>query len=292
MQKNDSTKQATPSKEQPNPRPNHNQSRPSNDEQSKKVHQKRELNMDTKPTPSSDLKSRLDYSTRVPTVFDDFINDEILENNRDRNYQRQNSAGQNRSHQQHSNQYPHQAQNQHHRRNQNLEKKFDRPFDKNEKCDIVITTNFQSATRQVSLNQPNTFNTPRQYAQNFNNTNTNTWQQNTERRSNQNRQETYQQYAQSNQRGGGNQRRNFNPQPQYQQHQQPAYDDNNFRQYMPYVDNAADLGNYAEGGDFSHVRTQTFNNRNFGNFDENAYASGSGTHKHHARPNYPRTNQN
>ena len=76
--------------------------------------------------PKSDLKSRLDFSTRVPTIFDE-LPEESFANNK--NYQRSN----------------------------NNNRKPDRNFAKNEekqhRDNIEITTSSSSSSRQVSINQ-------------------------------------------------------------------------------------------------------------------------------------------
>ncbi|CAF0817867.1 unnamed protein product [Brachionus calyciflorus] len=222
-------------KEHKTPRTNQAPRQSKDDSNKKQNYPKRDLNMDA-PTPVSDLKSRLDFSTRIPTIVDDLF----LDTNRgQQNYNRQNS-GQNR------------YQNNQNSNRQN--QKFDKPFDKNEKLDIVITKDFKTSTRQVTLNSGN----------NFNN------------RSNDGRQnrDTYSAYMQHGQRGGyhnNQQRRNM-----YDNNQQ-SYDDN-FHPYMAYVDSDI-LANYADNSDYSQVRTQTFNNRNFGNVNNNsvnAYPGGSG----------------
>lgn len=81
---------------------------------------------EVRPTPSSELKSRLDFRTRIPTIVDDVYLDR------------------GNTHQRHKGNYK--------SNNQNMDKKFDKPFEKKEKMDILVTKDFKTSSRQVVLN--------------------------------------------------------------------------------------------------------------------------------------------
>lgn len=81
---------------------------------------------EVRPTPSNELKNRLDFRTRIPTIVDDVYL------NRGNNLQRHKA-----------NTKPH---------GHNLDKKFDKSLEKNEKLDILVTKDFNTSSRQVSLN--------------------------------------------------------------------------------------------------------------------------------------------
>lgn len=84
-----------------------------------------------RPTPASELKSRLDFRTRIPTIVDDVY--------LDRSNGHQKHKGNYKSH------------------GQNSDKKFDKAFERNEKLDIVVTKDFKTSSRQVSLNNEKNF---------------------------------------------------------------------------------------------------------------------------------------
>lgn len=79
---------------------------------------------EVRPTPASELKSRLDFRTRIPTIVDDVY--------LDRGNGHQRHKGNNKIN------------------NQNSDKKNDKPFEKNEK--ILVTKDFKTSSRQVVLN--------------------------------------------------------------------------------------------------------------------------------------------
>ncbi|RNA41901.1 hypothetical protein BpHYR1_032020 [Brachionus plicatilis] len=205
-----------------------------------------------KPTPPDQLTNRLDFTTRIPTVLDDLplnqtrkpivLDDMHLNNSHHRGYN-QAYRGYNQAHRG-NNQTP-RGYNQVHRghnrpHGHNSDRKFDKPFEKNEKLDILITTNFQDSTRQISLSNHN-----------------NRTRQN-DRRPAQNSQDNFAQYAPQ---FSGNQRRNYGNQ---------SYDDNlhPYKEYMGY----GDFSNGNENSDFSHIPTQTFSNRNFASYNQNQAA--------------------
>ena len=193
-------KQNEPEKSELKPRPN--QPKPRDNKRN-----------EAKPTSAKNLKNRLDFSTRVPTVLDG------MHPQQDINF----LIGHNQAHRGHNRPYGHHS-----------EKKFDKPFEKNEKMDIVVTTNFQDSSRQVSVSNNNNRN-----------------RQHDRRPAQNNRQDNFSNFGNF----GGNHRRN---------HGNQSYDDklHPYQEYMGYGEFSANA-NANDNSEFSNTRNQSKSNQNY-----------------------------